>query len=88
MDQAALGYENPPGVRADQRIQHFLESDRAGWYNHVNLNAHDHGGHFIPAWSRKMPAERWCLQYWQPSRGRRGRVGQSRSRPLPLNLKW
>jgi microsomal epoxide hydrolase len=43
-----VGYENPPGVSTDRRVQHFLESDRAGWYNHVNLNAHDHGGHFIP----------------------------------------
>jgi pimeloyl-ACP methyl ester carboxylesterase len=43
-----VGYENPPGVSTDRRVQYFLESDRAGWYNHVNLNAHDHGGHFIP----------------------------------------
>ena len=43
-----VGYENPPGVSTDRRVRHFLESDRAAWYNHVNLNAHDHGGHFIP----------------------------------------
>jgi pimeloyl-ACP methyl ester carboxylesterase len=43
-----VGYENPPGVRTDQRVQNFLDSDRAAWYNHVNLTAHDHGGHFIP----------------------------------------
>ena len=43
-----VGYENPPGVSTDRRVQHFLESDRAGWYNLVNLTAHDHGGHFIP----------------------------------------
>ena len=43
-----VGYENPPGVPTDQRVQNFLESDRAGWYNLVNLTAHDHGGHFIP----------------------------------------
>ena len=43
-----VGYENPPGVSTDQRVRHFLESDRAAWYNHVNLTAHDHGGHFIP----------------------------------------
>ena len=43
-----VGYENPPGVGTDRRVQHFLESDRAAWYNHVNLTAHDHGGHFIP----------------------------------------
>jgi microsomal epoxide hydrolase len=43
-----VGYENPPGVTTDRRVQHFLESDRAAWYNHVNLTAHDRGGHFIP----------------------------------------
>ncbi|GAB3979404.1 epoxide hydrolase family protein [Plantactinospora veratri] len=43
-----VGYENPPGVTTEQRVEHFLRSDRAGWYNHVNLTTHDHGGHFIP----------------------------------------
>jgi len=43
-----VGYENPPGVTTDRRVQQFLESDRAAWYNHVNLTAHDKGGHFIP----------------------------------------
>jgi microsomal epoxide hydrolase len=44
-----VGYENPPGVNTpDERVQNFLDSDRAAWYNHVNLTAHDHGGHFIP----------------------------------------
>ncbi|MER7366766.1 epoxide hydrolase family protein [Nonomuraea wenchangensis] len=43
-----VGYENPPGVTTDQRVQHFLDSGRAAWYNHVNLTVHDHGGHFIP----------------------------------------
>jgi pimeloyl-ACP methyl ester carboxylesterase len=43
-----VGYENPPGINSEGRIQHFLESDRAAWYNHVNITAHDAGGHFIP----------------------------------------
>ncbi|MFC0216036.1 epoxide hydrolase family protein [Paenibacillus chartarius] len=43
-----VGYENPPGVTTDARVQHFLESDRAAWYNHVNITAHEQGGHFIP----------------------------------------
>ncbi|MDG4784622.1 epoxide hydrolase [Micromonospora sp. WMMD1102] len=43
-----VGYENPPGVTTERRIEHFLGSDRAGWYNHVNLTVHEHGGHFIP----------------------------------------
>jgi microsomal epoxide hydrolase len=44
-----VGYENPPGVNTpEERIQNFLSSDRAAWYNHVNLTAHPQGGHFIP----------------------------------------
>jgi microsomal epoxide hydrolase len=44
-----VGYENPPGVTTpEQRVEHFLASDRAAWYNHVNITAHPHGGHFIP----------------------------------------
>ena len=62
-----VGYENPPGVRTDQRVQHFLESDRAGWYNHVNLTAHDHGGHFIP-W--EIP-DLWVDDLRRTFRGRR-----------------
>jgi len=43
-----VGYENPLGVTtAEQRVRSFLASDRADWYRHVNLTAHDHGGHFI-----------------------------------------
>jgi pimeloyl-ACP methyl ester carboxylesterase len=50
-----VGYENPPGVTTpEQRIEHFLNSDRASWYNHVNLTAHPTGGHFIP-W--ELPTE-------------------------------
>ena len=43
-----VGYENPPGVTTEQRVRHFVESDRAAWHNLVNLSAHDCGGHFIP----------------------------------------
>lgn len=43
-----VGYENPPGVTTENRVQHFLSSDRASWYNHVNVTVHDRGGHFIP----------------------------------------
>jgi microsomal epoxide hydrolase len=50
-----VGYENPPGVTTpDERIQNFLSSDRAAWYNHTNLTAHAAGGHFIP-W--ELPTE-------------------------------
>ncbi|HZX06888.1 epoxide hydrolase [Kribbella sp.] len=44
-----VGYENPPGVHTpEQRVQNFLASDRAAWYNHINITAHPNGGHFIP----------------------------------------
>ena len=31
-----------------ERIQSFLASDRAPWYNHTNIATHPRGGHFIP----------------------------------------
>lgn len=62
-----VGYENPPGVRTDQRVRHFLDSDRAPWYNHVNLTAHDRGGHFIP-W--EVP-DLWVEDLRRTFRGRR-----------------
>src|SRR6266496_6729867 len=44
-----VDYENPPGITSSkERIESFLASDRAAWYNHVNIAAHPHGGHFIP----------------------------------------
>ena len=45
-----LGYENPPGVSTEQRVQHFLDDPREKpWYNPIYLQAHEHGGHFT-AW--------------------------------------
>ncbi|MFK4087833.1 epoxide hydrolase family protein [Kribbella sp. NPDC020789] len=50
-----VGYENPPGITTPEaRVNHFLASDRAPWYNHTNLTAHPTGGHFIP-W--ELPTE-------------------------------
>ncbi|GAA1137398.1 epoxide hydrolase [Kribbella jejuensis] len=50
-----VGYENPPGVHTpEERVQNFLSSDRASWYNHTNITAHPNGGHFIP-W--ELPTE-------------------------------
>jgi microsomal epoxide hydrolase len=43
-----VGYENPPDVSTENRVQHFLSSDRAAWYNYINVTVHDRGGHFIP----------------------------------------
>jgi microsomal epoxide hydrolase len=63
-----VGYENPPGVTtSEQRVEHFLRSDRAAWYNLVNVTAHDHGGHFIP-W--EIPRE-WVDDLRRTFRGRR-----------------
>lgn len=63
-----VGYENPPGITTnEQRVQSFLESDRALWYNHVNVTAHDRGGHFIP-W--EVPEE-WVDDLRRTMRGYR-----------------
>ncbi|MDX2973305.1 epoxide hydrolase family protein [Kribbella solani] len=63
-----VGYENPPGVRTpEERVQNFLGGDRAEWYNHVNVTAHPHGGHFIP-W--EVPDE-WTEDLRRTFRGRR-----------------
>jgi microsomal epoxide hydrolase len=62
-----VAYENPPGVATADRVGHFLGTDRAAWYNHVNLTAHDHGGHFIP-W--EIPGE-WVDDLRRTFRGRR-----------------
>ena len=62
-----VGYENPPGVTTGGRVRHFLDGDRAAWYNHVNLTAHDQGGHFIP-W--EIP-DQWVDDLRRTFRGRR-----------------
>jgi microsomal epoxide hydrolase len=62
-----VAHENPPGVSTDQRVASFLSSDRAPWYNHVNLTAHDRGGHFIP-W--EIPDE-WVADLRRTFHGRR-----------------
>ncbi|RMB57829.1 epoxide hydrolase family protein [Tessaracoccus antarcticus] len=44
-----VNYENPPGVTtSEERINSFLNSDRAAWYNHRNITSHPKGGHFTP----------------------------------------
>ena len=44
-----VGYENPPGIRtAAERVRAFEEGPQGAWFNHVNVTAHDRGGHFIP----------------------------------------
>jgi len=63
-----VGYENPPGVSTtDERVRQYLTSDRAAWYNLVNVTAHDHGGHFIP-W--EVP-DAWVDDLRRTFRGRR-----------------
>ncbi|MFC7304162.1 epoxide hydrolase family protein [Streptomyces monticola] len=43
-----VAHENPPGVTTAGRVESWLATDRAAWYRHTNLTAHDRGGHFIP----------------------------------------
>lgn len=62
-----VGYENPPGVTTDQRVRAFLDSDREPWFNHVNVTAHERGGHFIP-W--EIP-DAWVDDLRRTFRGRR-----------------
>lgn len=62
-----VGYENPPGITTENRVRNFLDSDRAPWYNHVNITAHEHGGHFIP-W--EIP-DKWVEDLRRTFRGRR-----------------
>jgi hypothetical protein len=47
------------GYTTNERVRAFKTSPQADWFNHVNVNAHDHGGHFIPwenpdAWVRDL----------------------------------
>ena len=45
----------PPGKqRPEERVASFLASDHITSYNHVDIAAHPHGGHFIPWESRTM----------------------------------
>ncbi|MEV2252920.1 epoxide hydrolase [Streptomyces sp. NPDC050147] len=63
-----VAHENPPGVTtAEQRVQSWLTGDRADWYRHVNLTAHEDGGHFIP-W--EIP-DGWVSDLRRTFRGRR-----------------
>ncbi|WP_127501997.1 epoxide hydrolase family protein [Actinoplanes solisilvae] len=61
-----VGYENPPGVTTEARVQDFLDSPKARWFNHVNLSAHPRGGHF-GTW--EVPDE-WAADARRTFRGR------------------
>ncbi|AFC30383.1 epoxide hydrolase-like protein [Paenibacillus mucilaginosus 3016] len=60
-----VGYENPPGITTEHRVRSFLESDRAPWYNHIQITVHEQGGHFIP-W--EIP-EKWVEDLRRTMRG-------------------
>ncbi|MGW6023674.1 epoxide hydrolase family protein [Streptomyces sp. NPDC055099] len=63
-----VAHENPPGVTTpEQRVESWLAGDRADWYHHVNLTAHESGGHFIP-W--ELP-DGWVNDLRRTFRGRR-----------------
>ncbi|GAB3574289.1 hypothetical protein GCM10027445_34880 [Amycolatopsis endophytica] len=41
--------ENPPGIDGgDERVRAFETGPQGEWFNHVNVAAHERGGHFIP----------------------------------------
>lgn len=61
-----VGYENPPGVTTEGRVDDFLKGPKAKWFNHVNLTAHERGGHFGP-W--EVPDE-WADDLRRTFRGR------------------
>lgn len=61
-----VGFENPPGVTTEQRVEHYLQTPRSSWFENVNLRAHDRGGHFIP-W--EVP-EAWVADLRGTFRGR------------------
>jgi pimeloyl-ACP methyl ester carboxylesterase len=67
-----VGYENPPGVTTANRVQDFVDSPRAAWFNHVNVTAHHRGGHFIP-W--EIP-DGWVDDLRRTFRGRRPAADQ------------
>jgi len=67
-----VGYENPPGVTTANRVQDFADSPRAAWFNHVNVTAHQRGGHFIP-W--EIP-DGWVDDLRRTFRGRRPAADQ------------
>ena len=70
-----VDYENPPDVTSPkERVESFLDSDRAPWYNHVNVTAHPHGGHFIP-W--EIP-ERWTADLVRTFRQTKGHHSRRR----------
>jgi hypothetical protein len=61
-------YENPPGIRtAAERVGAFKTGPQAAWFNYVNVNAHDQGGHFIP-WENP---DAWVGDLRRTFRGRR-----------------
>jgi pimeloyl-ACP methyl ester carboxylesterase len=43
-----LGYENPPGVTTNKRVEAFTKSPDAAWFNAIFLKAYEKGGHFAP----------------------------------------
>ncbi len=61
-------YENPPGIHtADERVRAFRTGPLADLFNHVNVHAHDRGGHFIP-WENP---DAWVSDLRRTFQGRR-----------------
>ncbi|GAA2381461.1 epoxide hydrolase 1 [Streptomyces sp. XM4011] len=63
-----VGYENPPGIHsAEERVRAFVTGPQSRWFQHVNVTAHDRGGHFIP-WENP---DAWVADLRRTFRGRR-----------------
>jgi len=41
-----LGFENPPGVTTETRVEAYRKGPDAAWFNTAYLKAHEKGGHF------------------------------------------
>ena len=57
----------PSTHTAKERVRAFKTSPQAEWFNHVNVKAHDHGGHFIP-WEN---SDAWVSDLRRTFHGRR-----------------
>ncbi len=67
--------------RANERVRAFKAGLLADWFNHVNANAHDHGGHFIPwenpdAWVSDLRRTFWSQARNDSADSSSGRQGE------------
>jgi hypothetical protein len=41
-----LGFENPPGVTTEGRVDAWKKNPASAWFNSIYFKAHESGGHF------------------------------------------